>query len=85
MSLSSADESVLQVIVKNLLLLRHHIPEFALVIDGKKSKGNGCFFFRHFCFERNRRKLHMFRIKIYFISQMFKFLWIINASEIQIV
>jgi hypothetical protein len=43
--LSSANESVLQVIVKNLLPLRHCIPELALVMDGKKSKGNGCFGF----------------------------------------
>jgi hypothetical protein len=45
MSLSSADESVLQVIVENLLPLRHRIPELALVMDEKKSKGNGRFGF----------------------------------------
>ncbi|CAB4478589.1 unnamed protein product [Rhizophagus irregularis] len=45
MSLSSADEPVLQVIVENLLPPKYCVPELALVINGKKSKGTGCFGF----------------------------------------
>ncbi|CAB4373503.1 unnamed protein product [Rhizophagus irregularis] len=45
MSLSSADEPVLQVIVENLLPPKYCVPELALVINGKKSKGTGRFGF----------------------------------------
>ncbi|CAB4389830.1 unnamed protein product [Rhizophagus irregularis] len=43
MSLSSADESMLQAIVENLLPLKYRIPELSLVMDGKKLKGSGRF------------------------------------------
>ncbi|PKK69753.1 hypothetical protein RhiirC2_780626 [Rhizophagus irregularis] len=43
MSLSSANEPVLQAIVENLLPLKYCIPELSLVINGKKSKGSGRF------------------------------------------
>ncbi|CAB5377337.1 unnamed protein product [Rhizophagus irregularis] len=43
MSLSSANESMLQAIVENLLPLKYHIPELSLVMDGKKLKGSGRF------------------------------------------
>src|SRR6266536_5435113 len=43
MSLSSADEPVLQAIVESLLPLKYRIPEFSLVINGKKPKGLGRF------------------------------------------
>ncbi|GBC03024.1 hypothetical protein RclHR1_04940004 [Rhizophagus clarus] len=43
MSLSSANESVLQAIIENILPLNCYIPELSLVIDGKKSKGSGRF------------------------------------------
>ncbi|GBC11674.2 bromodomain-containing protein [Rhizophagus irregularis DAOM 181602=DAOM 197198] len=42
-SLSSADESVLQAIVENLLPLKYCIPELSLVMDGTKLKGFGRF------------------------------------------
>ncbi|RGB36239.1 hypothetical protein C1646_758360, partial [Rhizophagus diaphanus] len=42
-SLSSADESVLQAIVENLLPLKYRIPELSLVMDGTKLKGFGRF------------------------------------------
>ncbi|RGB34276.1 hypothetical protein C1646_815492 [Rhizophagus diaphanus] len=38
-SLSSANESMLQVIVEILLPLKYRIPELSLVMDGKKPKG----------------------------------------------
>ncbi|CAB4488305.1 unnamed protein product [Rhizophagus irregularis] len=43
MSLSSANEPVLQAIVENLLPLKYCIPELSLVINGKKQKGSGRF------------------------------------------
>ncbi|PKC59258.1 hypothetical protein RhiirA1_469727 [Rhizophagus irregularis] len=43
MSLSSANEPVLQAIVENLLPLKYCIPELALVTNGKKPKGSGRF------------------------------------------
>ncbi|PKB93812.1 hypothetical protein RhiirA5_440260 [Rhizophagus irregularis] len=43
MSLSSANEPVLQAIVENLLPSEYCIPEFSLVINGKKPKGSGHF------------------------------------------
>ncbi|CAB4480611.1 unnamed protein product [Rhizophagus irregularis] len=43
MSLSSADEPVLQAIVESLLPLKYHIPELSLVMDGTKPKGFGHF------------------------------------------
>ncbi|GES81853.1 hypothetical protein GLOIN_2v1781474 [Rhizophagus clarus] len=43
MSLSSANESMLQAIVESLLPLKYHIPELSLVMDGKKPKGSGRF------------------------------------------
>src|SRR6266496_4820421 len=43
MSLSSADEPVLQAIVESLLPLKYCIPELSLVMDGKKLKGLGRF------------------------------------------
>ncbi|GBB96582.1 hypothetical protein RclHR1_02790005 [Rhizophagus clarus] len=43
MSLSSADESMLQVIVESFLPLKYRIPELSLVMDGKKPKGSGRF------------------------------------------
>ncbi|GBB96328.1 hypothetical protein RclHR1_27290001 [Rhizophagus clarus] len=43
MSLSSADESMLQVTVESLLPLKYRIPELLLVMDGKKPKGSGRF------------------------------------------
>ncbi|CAB4376693.1 unnamed protein product [Rhizophagus irregularis] len=43
MSLSSANEPVLQAIIENLLPLKYCIPELSLVINGKKSKGSGRF------------------------------------------
>ncbi|GES79108.1 hypothetical protein GLOIN_2v1843805 [Rhizophagus clarus] len=43
MSLSSANEPVLQAIIENILQLNCYIPELSLVIDGKKSKGSGRF------------------------------------------
>ncbi|EXX56702.1 Bdf1p [Rhizophagus irregularis DAOM 197198w] len=43
MSLSLANESMLQAIVENLLPLKYRIPELSLVMDGKKSKGSGRF------------------------------------------
>ncbi|POG69462.1 hypothetical protein GLOIN_2v1480021 [Rhizophagus irregularis DAOM 181602=DAOM 197198] len=43
MSLSSANESMLQAIVEILLPLKYHIPELSLVMDGKKPKGSGRF------------------------------------------
>jgi hypothetical protein len=43
MSLSLADESMLQAIVESLLPLKYCIPELSLVMDGKKSKGSGRF------------------------------------------
>ncbi|GBC47600.2 hypothetical protein GLOIN_2v1781418 [Rhizophagus irregularis DAOM 181602=DAOM 197198] len=43
MSLSSANEPVLQAIVENLLPLKYCIPELALVTNGKKPKGSGHF------------------------------------------
>ncbi|CAB4410515.1 unnamed protein product [Rhizophagus irregularis] len=43
MSLSLADESMLQAIVESLLPLKYRIPELSLVMDGKKSKGSGHF------------------------------------------
>ncbi|CAB4478397.1 unnamed protein product [Rhizophagus irregularis] len=42
-SLSSADEPVLQAIVENLLPLKYRIPELSLVVDGTKLKGFGRF------------------------------------------
>ncbi|CAB4442375.1 unnamed protein product [Rhizophagus irregularis] len=39
MSLSSANESMLQAIVEILLPLKYRIPELSLVMDGKKPKG----------------------------------------------
>ncbi|CAB4479752.1 unnamed protein product [Rhizophagus irregularis] len=42
-SLSSANESMLQAIVESLLLLKYRIPELSLVMDGTKSKGSGRF------------------------------------------
>src|SRR6266498_2234527 len=39
MSLSSADEPVLQAIVESLLPLKYCIPELSLVMNGKKPKG----------------------------------------------
>src|SRR6266487_4039494 len=43
MSLSSADEPVLQAIVESLLPLKYRIPELSLVMNGKKPKGLGRF------------------------------------------
>ncbi|CAB4487380.1 unnamed protein product [Rhizophagus irregularis] len=43
MSLTLADESMLQAIVESLLPLKYRIPELSLVMDGKKSKGSGRF------------------------------------------
>ncbi|CAB4377151.1 unnamed protein product [Rhizophagus irregularis] len=43
MSLSSANESMLQAIVEILLPLKYRIPEFSLVMDGKMPKGSGRF------------------------------------------
>ncbi|RGB27922.1 hypothetical protein C1646_768466 [Rhizophagus diaphanus] len=43
MSLSSANESMLQAIVENLLPLKYRIPELSLIMDGKKLKGSGRF------------------------------------------
>ncbi|CAB4376437.1 unnamed protein product [Rhizophagus irregularis] len=43
MSLSSANESMLQAIVESLLPLKYHIPELSLVMDGKQPKGSGRF------------------------------------------
>ncbi|CAB4477838.1 unnamed protein product [Rhizophagus irregularis] len=43
MSLSSANESMLQAIVEILLPLKYRIPELSLVMDGKKPKGSGRF------------------------------------------
>ncbi|PKY46166.1 hypothetical protein RhiirA4_460975 [Rhizophagus irregularis] len=43
MSLSSANEPVLQAIIENLLPLKYCIPELSLVINGKKLKGSGRF------------------------------------------
>ncbi|CAB4373600.1 unnamed protein product [Rhizophagus irregularis] len=43
MSLSSADEAVLQAIVESLLPLKYCIPELSLVMDGTKLKGFGHF------------------------------------------
>src|SRR6266498_4990490 len=43
MSLSSADEAVLQAIVESLLPLKYCVPELLLVIDGKKPKESGRF------------------------------------------
>ncbi|UZO01424.1 uncharacterized protein OCT59_012524 [Rhizophagus irregularis] len=43
MSLSSADEPVLQAIVESLLPLKYHIPGLSLVMDGTKPKGFGHF------------------------------------------
>ncbi|GBC27847.2 uncharacterized protein OCT59_008356 [Rhizophagus irregularis] len=43
MSLSSANEAMLQAIVEILLPLKYRIPELSLVMDGKKSKGSGRF------------------------------------------
>ncbi|RGB36916.1 hypothetical protein C1646_666574 [Rhizophagus diaphanus] len=43
MSLSLANESMLQAIVESLLPLKYRIPELSLVMDGKKSKGSGRF------------------------------------------
>ncbi|PKY23251.1 hypothetical protein RhiirB3_437401 [Rhizophagus irregularis] len=42
-SLSSANEPVLQAIVENLLPLKYRIPELSLVMDGTKLKGFGRF------------------------------------------
>ncbi|CAB5196142.1 unnamed protein product [Rhizophagus irregularis] len=42
-SLSSADEPVLQAIVENLLPLKYRIPELSLVMDSTKLKGFGRF------------------------------------------
>ncbi|UZO06794.1 uncharacterized protein OCT59_027103 [Rhizophagus irregularis] len=42
-SLSSANEPVLQAIVENLLPLKYRIPELSLVMDGTKLKGFGQF------------------------------------------
>ncbi|EXX66297.1 uncharacterized protein OCT59_025649 [Rhizophagus irregularis] len=42
-SLSSANESMLQAIVESLLPLKYRIPELSLVMDGTKSKGSGRF------------------------------------------
>ncbi|GBB91294.1 hypothetical protein RclHR1_01850004 [Rhizophagus clarus] len=42
-SLSSADEPVLQAIVESLLPLKYRIPELSLIMDGKKQKGSGRF------------------------------------------
>ncbi|EXX52109.1 Bdf1p [Rhizophagus irregularis DAOM 197198w] len=43
MSLSLANESMLQAIVESLLPLKYRVPELSLVMDGKKSKGSGRF------------------------------------------
>ncbi|CAB4396032.1 unnamed protein product [Rhizophagus irregularis] len=43
MSLSLANESMLQAIVESLLPLKYRIPELSLVMNGKKSKGSGRF------------------------------------------
>ncbi|PKK77566.1 hypothetical protein RhiirC2_706502 [Rhizophagus irregularis] len=43
MSLSLANESMLQAIVESLLPLKYRIPELSLVMDGKKLKGSGRF------------------------------------------
>ncbi|PKY51761.1 hypothetical protein RhiirA4_424753 [Rhizophagus irregularis] len=43
MSLSSANESMLQAIVENLLPSKYCIPELSLVMNGKKPKGSGRF------------------------------------------
>ncbi|CAG8759371.1 34640_t:CDS:2 [Gigaspora margarita] len=43
MSLSSANEAVLQAIVEILLPSRHRVPELCLLIDSKKQKGSGRF------------------------------------------
>ncbi|PKY48292.1 hypothetical protein RhiirA4_463850 [Rhizophagus irregularis] len=43
MSLSSANEPVLQAIVEKLIPLKYCIPELSLVMDGKKPKGLGRF------------------------------------------
>ncbi|UZO16285.1 uncharacterized protein OCT59_007674 [Rhizophagus irregularis] len=43
MSLSSANESMLQAIIESLLPLKYRIPELSLVMDGKKLKGSGRF------------------------------------------
>ncbi|GBB89670.1 hypothetical protein RclHR1_16440003 [Rhizophagus clarus] len=43
MSLSSMNEPVLQAIVEGLLPQKYRIPEFSLVMDGKKQKGSGRF------------------------------------------
>ncbi|CAG8670675.1 19412_t:CDS:2 [Dentiscutata erythropus] len=45
MSLSSANEAVLQAIVEILLPSSHRVPELCLVMDGKKQKGSGRFGF----------------------------------------
>jgi hypothetical protein len=50
MSLSSADEPVLQAIVESLLPLKYRVPELSLVIDGKKPKGSGRFGIQIFLF-----------------------------------
>ncbi|CAB5383543.1 unnamed protein product [Rhizophagus irregularis] len=43
MSLTLANESMLQAIVESLLPLKYRIPELSLVMDGKKLKGSGRF------------------------------------------
>ncbi|CAB5188674.1 unnamed protein product [Rhizophagus irregularis] len=43
MSLSSANEPVLQAIVEKLIPLKYCIPELSLVMNGKKPKGSGRF------------------------------------------
>ncbi|EXX62413.1 Bdf1p [Rhizophagus irregularis DAOM 197198w] len=43
MSLSLANESMLQAIIESLLPLKYRIPELSLVMDGKKLKGSGRF------------------------------------------
>ncbi|CAB4473900.1 unnamed protein product [Rhizophagus irregularis] len=43
MSLSLANESMLQAIVESLLPLKYRVPELSLVMDGKKLKGSGRF------------------------------------------
>ncbi|GBB88186.1 hypothetical protein RclHR1_14710003 [Rhizophagus clarus] len=45
MSLSSANEPVLQAIVELLFPLKHHVPELCLIMNNTKKKGNGRFGF----------------------------------------
>ncbi|POG58578.1 hypothetical protein GLOIN_2v1790207 [Rhizophagus irregularis DAOM 181602=DAOM 197198] len=54
MSLSLANESMLQAIIESLLPLKYRIPELSLVMDEKVKGIRSLWLFRYFCFERNR-------------------------------